>query len=286
MAILADESMILQMAVKEMTTSLDRALAVLELIEQTPGGMGSGEIRRRLQIPKSSYGYLITRLIDKGYVMRDQETHQYKIGLTPLVLAYGALREMGFRSATEPTLYRLVSETGLAASIGVMERHRVLLVDRVESPEFAMEAVDFANRGGKPVFGRIIRQRRERDIGRELPAHSNALGKVLLAHLSRRHVLEIIAKEGLPSITPKTIVSKVKLLAELERVRRQGFAESDEEQYLGVRGVAAPIFDASGETCAAVSITGDPAREVWKDSKRLIELVRAGGWAISKSMRL
>jgi IclR family transcriptional regulator, KDG regulon repressor len=278
--------MILQMAVKGTSNSLDRALALLEMIEQTPGGMSSGDIRRRLHIPKSSYGYLMTRLVDKGYVMRDEETHHYKIGLTPLVLAHGTLREMGFRSATEPTLYRLVSETGLAASIGVLERHRVLLVDRVESPEFAKDAADFANRAGRPLFGRNLRQRRERDIGRELPAHSNSLGKILLAHLSRRQVLELIAKEGLPRITPKTIVSKAKLLAELEQVRRQGFAESDEEQYLGVRGVGAAIYDASGAACAAVSVTGNPAEPVWKESMRLIELVRAAGWAISKSMRL
>ncbi len=278
--------MILQMEAKGATNSLDRALALLEIIEQTPGGMTSGEIRRRLDIPKSSYGYLITRLVDKGYVMRDQETHRYKIGLTPLALAYGTLREMGFRSATEPTLYRLVSETGLAASIGVLERHRVLLVDRVESPEFAKDAVDFANRASKPVFGRNLRQRRERDIGRELPAHSNALGKVLLAHLTLREVLEIIAQEGLPRITSKTIVSKAKLLTELELVRKQGFAESDEEQYLGVRGVGAAIYDASGAVCAAVSVTGNPAKEVWKEPGRLIELVRAAGSAISRSMRL
>ena len=278
--------MILQMDAKGATNSLDRALALLEIIEQTPGGMSSGEIRRRLHIPKSSYGYLITRLVDKGYVMRDEETHHYKIGLTPLVLAYGTLREMGFRSATEPTLYRLVNETGLAASIGVLERSRVLLVDRVESPEFAQDAVDFANRAGRPLFGHQIRQRWQRDIGRELPAHSNALGKVLLAHLSRRQVLEIIAAEGLPRITSKTIVSKTKLLAELERVRRQGFADSDEEQYVGVRGVGAAIYDAGGAVCAAVSVTGSPAKPAWKEPARLIELVRAAGWAISKSMRV
>jgi len=278
--------MILQMAAKGVTNSLDRALALLEMIEQTPGGMSSGEIRRRLHIPKSSYGYLITRLMDKGYVMRDQETHHYKIGLTPLVLAYGTLREMGFRSVTEPTLYRLVNETGLAASIGVLERHRVLLVDRVESPEFAKDAVDVANRAGKTVFGHNLRQRRERDIGRELAAHSNALGKVLLAHLSRRQVLEIIAQEGLPRITSKTIVSKTKLLAELELVRKQGFAQSHEEQYLGVRGLGAAIYDASGTVCAAVSVTGDPANAVWKEPGRLTQLVRAAGWAISRSLRL
>ena len=278
--------MILQMEAKKATNSLDRALALLEMIEQTPGGLTSGEIRRRLDIPKSSYGYMISRLVDKGYVMQDRQTHHYKIGLTPLALAYGTLREMGFRSVTEPTLYRLVSETGLAASIGVLERRRVLLVDRVESPEFIKNAVDFAPRAGKAVLGRNMRQRRERDIGRELPVHSNALGKMLLAHLERRQVLEIIAQEGLPRITPKTIVSKSKLMLELERVRKQGFAESDEEHYPGVRGVGAAIYDPSGAVCAAVSVTGSPERTVWKETGRLIELVRAAGWAISKSMRL
>src|SRR5713101_9359844 len=102
---------ILQMPERlDATNSLDRALALLEMIEQTPGGLTSADIRKRLRIPKSSYSYLMARLKDKGYVTRDTETRHYKIGLTPLVLAYGTLREMGFRSVTEPTLYRLVSE--------------------------------------------------------------------------------------------------------------------------------------------------------------------------------
>ena len=278
--------MILQMAGKGATNSLDRALALLEMIEQTPGGMSSGEIRRRLDIPKSSYGYLMTRLVDKGYVMRDQETHHYKIGLTPLVLAYGTLREMGFRSATEPTLYRLVSETGLAASIGVLERHRVLLVDRVESPEFAKDAVDFANRAGKTGVraqhsAAAGTRHRARIAGAFECVGEGAAGAFIAAAGAGDH-----RAEGLPRITAKTIVSKAKLLAELELVRKQGFAESDEEQYIGVRGVGAAIYDASGEVCAAVSVTGNPAKDVWKESARLIELVRAAGWAISKSMRL
>ena len=279
--------MILQMAeTRSATNSLDRALAVLEIVEQTPGGLTSADIRRRLRIPKSSYGYLMTRLKDKGYVMRDEETHCYKIGLTPLALAYGTLREMGFRSVTEPTLYRLVSETGLAASIGVLERGKVLLVDRVESPEFVREAVDFANRSGTIAITRSIRQRQERDIGRELPAHSNALGKVLMAHLSRRDVLDLIAQEGLPRITAWTVVSKAKLLLELDVVRKQGYANSNQEQYVGVRGLGAPIFDARGGVCAAVSITGDPANTVWREYGALIELVRAAGRSISRSMRV
>jgi DNA-binding IclR family transcriptional regulator len=272
-------------------TSLDRALALLEIIEQTPGGLNSAEIRRQLNIPKSSYTYLIARLKGRGYLVRDEETRRYKIGLTPLVLAYGTLREMGFRSITEPTLYRLVSETGLAASIGVLERGRVLLVDRVESSEFAKDAVDFAShdvakQSATLALTHRIRQRRERDIGREMPVHSNALGKALMAHLPRRQVLEIIAQEGLSRITPRTIVSKTKFLTELDLIRERGYSTSDEEQYVGVRGLGAPIFDVTGTPCAAVSITGSPANSVWNEPDTLIELVTAAGRAISRNMRL
>jgi len=271
---------------KTPSNSLDRALTVLEIIEQTPGGLTSGEICRTLQIPKSSYSYMMTRLKAKGYVTRDERTGRYKVGLTPLVLAYGTLREMGFRSLTEPTLYRLASATGLAVSIGVLERGRVLLVDRVESPQFVRDAVEFANHSGKIALTSRIRVRRDRDIGRELPAHSNALGKVLLASLPRAQVLAIIAQEGLPRMTPHTIVSRARLVSELDAVRTQGYAISNQEQYVNVRGIGAPLVDANGTVTAAVSATGDPTKPIWKDPAELIELVRAAGREISRSMRL
>jgi IclR family transcriptional regulator, KDG regulon repressor len=279
--------MILQMAASTtVANSLDRALTLLEMIERVPGGMTSREIRRQLGIPKSSYSYLMSHLRQRGYVTQDAESRRYKIGLTPLVLACGSLREMDFRSVTEPILYRLARETGLAASIGVLERGRVLLVDRVESPQFIQEVVDAAHHIGNSAPAGHRRMRQDREIGRELPAHSNALGKVLLASRSREEVLEIIACEGLPALTPKTIILPEHLLVVLEAIRRQGYAISDEEHYASVRAVGAPILDANGAVCAALSATGNPASPAWKELPNLIELVKAAGRDISRSMRL
>ena len=266
--------------------SLDRALTLLEMIERTPGGMTSREIRLQLDIPKSSYSYLISHLRERGYVTQDEESRRYKIGLMPLVLAFGTLREMGFRPATEPVVYRLASETGLAVSVGVLERGRVLLVDRVESPEFIREAIDAAQHIGKGTLSSLLQMRRDRDIGRELPAHSNAPGKVLLAALSHEQVLAILEREGLPPLTPKTITSPAKLLVELEATRRQGYAISDQEQYVGIRGLAAPVIDGHGVVCAAVSASGNPARPVWQEMESLIELVKGAARDISRGMRL
>jgi IclR family KDG regulon transcriptional repressor len=268
------------------TNSLDRALFVLKVIEQTPGGLRHTDISRRLNIPPSTCSYIIGKLEREGYLARDRATGRYRVGLAPVALAYGALREIGIRSVAEPALYKLTSATGLSAGIGVLERGRVLLVDRVEGFGFVNRALAAAERSS----GRLLERapyltRAQRDVGRELPAHSTALGKVLLAYLPRPRVLEVIAKAGLPRYTRHTIVSRPKLLAELEVVRAQGYALADQEAYREIRALAAPIFDEVGSVRAAVSVNGSPDDPVWIDIHQLMKVVGAAARDISRRAR-
>jgi len=261
-------------------SSLERALFLLKMIEQTPGGMRNADISRQLDIPKSSCSYIVSRLEREGYLTKDAASKRYKIGLTPVALAHGALREVGIRTVAEPALYKLTNQTGLSAGIGVLQRGRVLLVDRVEGPRFVDRAIQAAARSG------AYRLRTQRDIGRELPAHSTALGKVLLAFLPRPQVLELIAKYGLARSTATTIVSKKRFLAELELVRKQRYAIADGEAYSDLRALAVPIFDADGEVRAAVSVNGDPNEPVWDDLTALVKTVEDAARDISRRARI
>jgi IclR family acetate operon transcriptional repressor len=258
------------------TNSLERALETLELIEQAPGGMTNAEVSRALLIPRSTCSWILDRLERKGYVARAREGGRYRIGLTTVALAYGALRDLGLRSIAEPALYELARETGLSASIGVLERGRVLLVDRVESREFMEDIVrhGFVQRGA-------VSQRAQRDVGRELPAHANALGKVLLAWLDRAQLMAIIAQHGLKRSTPKTITSVSRLIPELARVKELGYATSYEEQYTGVCAVGAPLFDAAGRVNAAGSVTGSPAAANWREPEELVARVKAAALTVT-----
>jgi DNA-binding IclR family transcriptional regulator len=110
-----------------------------------------------------------------------------------------------------------------------------MIVDKVEKPDLAK--IDM-------------------DIGVRYPAHSTALGKVLLAHLPEAQLLNLFDHYRLAKTSPNTIDSKSRLLAELELARKQGYATSDGELFLGIRAVAAPIFDAAGGVPATVSVTG------------------------------
>src|ERR1700733_3443211 len=249
------------------TSSLERALVLLKVIEQTPGGLRNTDISRQLKIPKSSCTYIVSRLEREGYLTKDVASNRYKIGLTPIALGHGALREVGIRTVAEPALYKLTSKTGLSAGIGVLQKGRVLRVDRVEGPRFVDRAIEAA------VGRTSYRVRTQRDIGRVLPAHSTALGKVLLAFLTRQQVMDLMGKHGLARSTTTTIVSKKRLLAELDRVRKQRYAIADGEVYSDLRALSVPIFDADGEVRAAVSVNGNPSEPVWDDLAALVRTV-------------
>lgn len=265
------------------TSSLERALALLKLIERTPGGLTNADISRHFSIPKSSCSYIVSRLEREGYLIRESASRRYKIGLTVVALAHGALREVGIRTVAEPALYKLTSQTGLSAGIGVLQSGRVLLVDRVEGPRFVDRAIQAAA-GRTPRSGAAtsFRIRAQRDIGRELPAHSTALGKVLLAFLPRRQVLNLIAKYGLARSTAATIVSRKRLLAELDLVRKQRYSTADGEAYSDLRALSVPIFDADGEVRAAVSVNGNPNEPAWDDLAGLVRTVEEAARNIAR----
>ena len=94
-----------------------------------------------------------------------------QIGLKVVAVAHAALREMGLRRVAEPVLHRMVAETNYSGLVAVLERGLMMIVDKVEA---------------RPDLVKI-----DLDMGVRYPAHSTALGKVLLAHLPAEEVAEI-----------------------------------------------------------------------------------------------
>jgi DNA-binding IclR family transcriptional regulator len=246
------------------TTSLSRAFRVLELLGKFPGGLTNSSIARRLDIASSSCTYLLSHMEQEGYLDRDEKSGRYEIGATLVTIGHYVLRNMGVYEITRPTLHRLSLETRLTTGVGILRRDRVLVMDQVESPEFI---------------------KRETMIGAVLPVHSTAFGKVLLADRPRSEILALIKKTGLPPLTEYTITTALKFLAEIERVKKLGYATALQEQYVGFRGVAAPITDDEGRVQAAISVVGSITHSIWKRSEEVIELVKSAGREISSTGR-
>ena len=99
-------------------------------------------------------------------------------------------------------------------------------------------------------------------------------------------MLDVIAKLGLARSTAATIVSKKRFLAELDLVRKQGYAVADGEAYADLRALSVPIFDTDGEVRAAVSVNGDPSEPVWDDLPTLVKTVEDAARDISRRARI
>jgi DNA-binding IclR family transcriptional regulator len=100
-------------------------------------------------------------------------------------------------------------------------------------------------------------------IGLRNPAHSSAVGKVLISHLPDEELNQFFGGKGLSKRTENTITDMTQLKEHLKMVRNQGYAIDDEENEKGVRCVGAPIYNEAGNAVAAISISG-PAFRVTK----------------------
>jgi DNA-binding IclR family transcriptional regulator len=259
------------------TNSLERALAMMETLLSHPRGLTHSELCRLLAMPSSTCTYITSKLEFHGYLCRDSNSGRFRLGLKTVPLAHGALHGLGFRSIAEPVLYRLTLDTGLSAGIGVLQGGKVLVVDRVDGPDVVEDVVRHAKPRG--------RARENRDVGRELPLHSTALGKVLVAFQDEPGRSALLERLNLDRSTPSTILNRSDLAHQLPLIRKQGYAIADEEQYTAVRALAVPVFDRSRRAAAALSLNGQAAASAWNDLPSLLGLVQAAAQEISRRSR-
>jgi DNA-binding IclR family transcriptional regulator len=245
------------------SNSVDRALSILELVVHEADGMTNSEISRQLSIPKSSASYILRTLEQRGYLRRDSESQRYRIGLKVAGLTHGMREFADLRQAASAVLDQLVERTRLTAHLAILEHGRAVYIDRAERPGFL---------------------RINTWVGRELDVHTTAVGKVLLAYRPQGEVRRILAAQGMEAKTPKTISNPDDYLEELVKVRTEGFAEDDEENNLGVRCVAAPVFGGSGEVVAAIGLTGASSQVTTEDVPQLSRIVIKGALMASRNL--
>ena len=120
-------------------------------------------------------------------------------------------------------------------------------------------------------------------VGKRMHLHYASTGKALLAYLSEHQVEEIVKSAGLPAATENTIISLSVLKKELARIRVQGYAIDNQETGIGIRGVAAPIFDHNGTVVGGVAVGGS-VFELDQNLKAIIAAVKSCAAQISERL--
>lgn len=243
--------------------AVERALEILETTAQRREGLTNSEISRKLGIPKSSASYILRTLVHRGYLQRDAESGRYRLGLKILSLGRDVQEGLDIADVALPYMRSLVERTQMTAHLAVLDQGEAVYVEKVEAPGFFKVNTW---------------------VGRRMYVHSTSVGKALVAWLPKPEVEELLRARGLKKRTPKTIASMARLLAELEKVRAQGYAVDDEENSLGARCVGAPIFDALGGVPAALGLSGTLTQINEESMPRIVDALKEAARRISRQL--
>jgi len=215
------------------TQAVDRAARLLTEVVHAPSPVSFTELAAATGLAKSTASRLLLALERGGLVRRD--THgRFQPGEVFVRYAWRGGAEAGLTEVAQPYLERLGKATGETINLGVERDGMVEQIAQVDS----VYVIGAANWLGRPV-----------------PLHCSALGKVLLAHGAAK-----LRPGRLERRTPRTITSRGALAEELGLVCSRGWAASDGELEPGLVALAAPVYRDGGVVVAALSVSAPSTR--------------------------
>jgi DNA-binding IclR family transcriptional regulator len=218
---------------------LEKAMRVLEAI-RGEREVPLGEIASAAGLIKSSAFRILFTLESLGYVEKSPGG-RYSLTSRLARLTSDGRPSPDLGKLAEPFMAELLRRFSETVNLGVLANGAVLYLRVLEcSHAFRLAA----------------------HAGMRSPVHSTAMGKCLLCCLPREEVEGVLAKHPLRRFTPRTITDRTAFHRELERVRSRGYAIDNQEDSSGARCLAAPIWTATGEVRAAISISGPAVRMV------------------------
>lgn len=215
--------------------SLKRGLQIVEMVAEMNEPPTLSAIARKSKLNRSTAHHILKALVEFGYLIQAPETHIYSLSSKLFRLTRRTWSAEQLAEIAAPFLEDLGRLTGEGTSLAVLRNGQVTIVAKQEQDG--------------PL---IVVQR----IGEARPVYCTAVGKVLAAALPERKLEDLIARTDFQRKTAKTMTSPDLFRRELERIRKNGVAFDNEEHIKGVRCLAAPIKDYSGETRAALCVVG------------------------------
>lgn len=218
--------------------SLARASAILEFLAHEGHGAGVTAISKAVGLHKSTCFGLLHTLAELGLVQRNPKTGGISLGLKTFMLGQAYKDNLDLRRLAQPYLHTLAGAALETVHLVIREGLNAVYIDKIESPH-AMA---------------IISQ-----VGRRAKLHCTGVGKVIMSHMTAAEQ-DIVLAGPLDRLTVHTITDPAELRAELGEIRRSGIGYDRQEIEIGLCCLAAPVFDASGDCIAAVSVSGPTTR--------------------------
>jgi DNA-binding IclR family transcriptional regulator len=236
-------------------STVEKAIDLLFHLHAEAAPRGVTAVGRALDLPKSSAHRLLSTLTRRGLLERD-ERGRYCPGIGLVALGFGVLQKEPVVAAARPVLESEAQRLGETVFLTAARAGDIVVLDKAEGTGFLRAAPQ---------------------IGSTVPPHATAVGKLYLTHAPESVALD---DQSLEAFTPSTGTSPAFLAAEVERVRRQGYAENRDEWIPGLSAIAAPVFVAGRMVAALAVASSSPRLEALRSSaitSRIVEAARRVG---------
>lgn len=218
-------------------TSLGKGLRVLELLAEH-GDLGVSEVAAHLDSNRAGCHRFLLTLRDLGYVEKT-EAGRYRMTFKMLEMGMKNLDRFEIRHTAHPMMQELSRDFGETVNLGYWDGRAIVHLDKINSTE-------------------ILRM--DSGLGAVAPAYCTGLGKAILAFLAPDDIDRYLQTADFTRMTANTITSAAAIKEELEKIRIAGFAVDREELSIGLRCIAAPVFDYAGRPSFALSVSGPTHR--------------------------
>lgn len=244
---------------RDFVAAMVKSLAVIEAFDAATTRLTLSTVARKTEMTRAAARRYLLTLTNLSYAESDGKYYW----LTPRVLrlGYAYLSSASLPKLAQPVLERVGERTQEVASIAVLDGEDILFVARSAVRRILVAATN---------------------VGTRFPAYCTAMGRVLLASLPDEEIELHLKRIAPKKFTPKTKTSVPELMKNIARVRKLGYAVSDEELEIGLRTVAVPVADRRGKVSLAMAVSLQSGRmSVARMVKELVPALRGGAMQLT-----
>lgn len=237
-------------------TVASRLLAIVGAFDERHRSLALSELADRAGLPVPTTHRLAAELV-AGHALQRRADGRFEVGRLLWDAGLLAPVEGRLRQVAEPYLHDVYAATMATVHLAIREGTDVLYLERM------------MGRASVPIVS---------SVGSRLPMHCTGVGKVLLANAPADVQAHVFA--NLVRVTPYTIVAQPVLMAQLERIRRDGVATTSEEMSIGACSLAVPVVRSSDDTVAAA--IGVVVPNLKRDRQRLLGALQVAARGIGR----
>lgn len=246
-----------------MTTVL-KAIQLLRVFTRDDKKLSLTDLHKKTGIGKSSLQRLLSTLVHERFLIKDEVTKLYSLGMELFFLGNLVEKSDAFLSVAAPVMERLNQSTKENISVSMMENNERKCINNLAS-HHELSALTY--------------------IGHTAPLYAGASAKVLLSFQNDQFIQHYLEETEFKRITDTTIISAEDLKKDIIKIRKMGYAISHGERVKGAVSISVPIKNRFKEVFAVITITFPNVREEEYDMKNLTELLLEAAAEIEEKLR-